>query len=152
MGMGAGMDDASARRRATTRGSAAISSLFVLLAGFGVGAYFIAFRATGIQAGTAGLDLAIVAAAVVALALVAGFATGLALRRSGAGNVRRLLGRALEIDATDPDAVREFESVPPLRDLVSLWIGERTQTRELGDRVEALRGELDGIANGMQRS
>jgi hypothetical protein len=42
--------------------------------------------------------------------------------------------------------------VPPLRDLVALWIGERTQTRELGDRVEALRGELDGIANGMQRS
>src|SRR5262249_34668969 len=41
---------------------------------------------------------------------------------------------------------------PQLRDLVNMWIGEKTQARELGDRLESMRGEIDGLLVGMQRS
>jgi hypothetical protein len=134
------------------RATAAIAGLLVLLAGFGVGTYFVAFRTAGVQPPSASLELGIVAGAVALLALLTFLAVLSGAKRAGGGSVQRLLQRALEIDATDPDTVRQFAPVPALRDLVAHWMSERAHVRELGDRVEMLRGELDGIADGMRRS
>jgi hypothetical protein len=146
------MKNSDARKAAGMRATAATASLFVLLAGFGVGTYFIAFRPADVQSAVTGLELAILAGGVLGLAIVTFLAVVSAARRGSGAGIDRLLARALEVDATDPDAIREFQSVPALRDLVASWIGERAQVRELGDRVEALRGEMDGIADGMRRS
>ena len=103
---------------------------------------------TGLQ-----LDLILMTAFVAGLALFAGVRVAAAVR-SAAGTSRehQLVQRALEIDYADPDALAEFEAVPPIRDLVAMLMAEKTQTRELGDRVETLHGELTSLGDGMQRT
>jgi hypothetical protein len=63
-----------------------------------------------------------------------------------------LLRRALEIDVTDPEAVREFAPVPELRELVATVVTEKAHVRDLSDRLESMRGEIDAMTAGMRRS
>lgn len=135
---------------------AAMASSLVLVVGLGVTAYFVEVRGTGFVGelqGARGLEILVLLAALGAVAVTTQLAVAAAARQVRGGQaVRQLLQRALALDSTDPDARREFESVPEVRDLVAMLVAEKTQVRDLGDRVEMLRGEMDGLAEGMRRS
>ncbi len=143
------MNGSRAGRNWGPHGVAAIASSFVVLAGVGIGAYFLGLHGA---AHVPGRDLGILAAAIAAVAVAAHFAVATAVRQAGGATMRKLLGRALDVDPTDSEALVPFAAVPPLRDLVGMWIGEKHQTRELSDRLESLRGEIDGLLDGMNRS
>lgn len=135
---------------------AAMMSLLVLLVGAGIATYFIEIRGSGLQAELRGpqvgqiliLGAALLLVAVTAYVAVVG-AVGTA---RGASQYRALVRRALDTDWADAGALAQFGSAPELRELVGMLMAEKTQTLELTDRVEAARGELHGLAEGMQRS
>ena len=130
---------------------AAIASVFVIVAGAGVGAYLVRFRGTDAGVPLTAAELGILAGGLAGIAVATHFAVVAAVRQTAA-HLRELLAHALEVDATDPQAATVFDSEPQLRDLVNMWIGEKNQTRDLGDRLETMRGEIDGLMAGMQRS
>ena len=128
---------------------AAIASSFVVLAGTGIGAYFMGLHGT---AHVPGRDLGILAAAIAAVAVAAHFAVATGVRQAAGATMQTLLARAVDVDPTDSEALAPFAAVPPLRDLVGMWVGEKNQTRELSDRLESLRGEIDALLDGMNHS
>jgi len=145
------MDASRTGNQTSAHAAAAIASVFVVVAGAGVGAYLIRFRAHPAGVPVPAAELTILGGGLVAVAAATYFAVASACRHAAAG-LRQLLGHALELDATDPQAAAAFEAEPQLRDLVNMWIGEKTQARELGDRMETMRGEIDGLIAGMSRS
>jgi hypothetical protein len=131
------------------------ASTVVLVAGVAAVAWFVEVRGAGVGAMLAGpqaLDLAIVVGVTIALSVAAHFVVANGLRAAAGGGERVLLRRALEIDVTDPDVVREFESLPELRELVATLVTEKAHVRDLSDRLEAVRGEIDAVTEGMRRS
>lgn len=145
------MNGARAGKATNPHVAAGIASVFVIVTGAAVGAYLMRFRGSpaGVPLSTA--ELGILAGGLAAVAVATHFAVAAAVQQAAAG-LRALLAHALELDATDPQAAEAFEAEPQLRDLVNMWIGEKTQARELGDRLETMRGEIDGVIAGMSRS
>ncbi len=134
----------------------ALAGVLVFAVGVGLAVYFIEVRGTGVRVewmSGHGPELAIVGGALLVASLAAHLAiANLAQRLRSSSKHRQLLHHALEVDYADAEALRCFDTIPDLRELVGLVASEKAQGRELGDRVEALRGELRGLVEGMQRS
>jgi len=134
----------------------ALAGVLVFAVGVGLAVYFIEVRGTGVRVewmSGHGPELAIVGGALLVASLAAHLAiANLAQRLRSSSRHRQLLHHALEVDYADAEVLRRFDSIPDLRELVGLVASEKSQGRELGDRVEALRGELRSLVEGMQRS
>jgi hypothetical protein len=150
------MSEPRASRGPTPHGIAAMATSLVLLTGLGVGAYFVELRGAGLQAQLQaghGREMLVLLGLLALVAGTAQFAVSAAVRQlRSSASYRALVNHALEIDYADPDAVKAFDSAPELRDLVGMLAAEKEQVRDLGDRLEALRGEVDGVSEGMQRA
>lgn len=146
----------SRRSETTPRSVAVWAACLVFSVGVGTTGYFLEVRGAGLASELAagrGLELGLVAVALLAgTALSYAAISNLAQQARSSSRYRRLVHRALEVDYADPLTLREFDSIPDLRELVGMLAAEKTQSRELGDRVETLRGEIDTVVGGMQRS
>lgn len=140
----------------TPRSVAVWAASLVFLVGVGTAGYFLEVRGVGIASEIAagrGLELALVACALLAgTALSFAAISNLAQQARSSSRYRRLVRRALEVDYADSLSLREFDAIPDLRELVGVLAAEKSQSRELGDRLESLRGEIDIVVGGMQRS
>ena len=150
------MSEPRAARGPRPNSIAALTASLVLIVGVGLGAYFLEVRGTGLQVelqrGRAG-EILILVGALLAVAGTAYVAVASAVRQSRTSfGYRRLAYRALEVDYTDPEALREFDAAPELRDLVGMLMAERAQGRQFSERLEALDNELAGLGEGMERS
>lgn len=134
----------------------ALAGALVFVASAGLALYFVEVRGTGVRVewmSGHGPELGILGGVVLAVSLAAHLAVaGLGQRLRSSSRHRQLLHHALEVDYADPDVVRRFSSIPDLRELVGLIVSEKSQNRDLEDRVEALRGEFRSLVEGMQRS
>ena len=135
---------------------ATISSVLLLIVSAGLGFYFTELRGPGVRtllAGSQASELLVLFGGLAAVILTGHLAVANGTRSAqGASTYRKLVRRASEVDYSDPQAVSQFDGVPELRDMVNVLVTEKQQGQELLDTLESVRGENQGLVEGMERS
>jgi hypothetical protein len=135
---------------------ASLSTALILITGVGMAFYFGELRGPGLQSFVTGsrvIETGVLCGILVALVVSAHLAIINSVRQSRASSpYRALVRRASQCDVENPSVANEFEAAPEVADLVRRLVAQHERMADLSGGLDALRGEIQGLAAGMRRS
>ncbi len=150
------MDEARDSKPKSPHLVALMASGSILLAGFTVSTYCMQLRGPGLAAGINAHrpEWIVLGAALLGLAIAVHLAVARALYAArGAASVRGVLRRALEVLGTAPEVTENSEALPrEVRDLVTLFAGQRGREQELERELQGARREMKDLLQRLEQS